>query len=150
MAFIFRFQQILQICLHEENEVKNRLAQKDGQMADIRAEIKKFRDEYAQALEQQIIDLQAGDMAKFQMYPSYLARLQRGWEFQEEELERLEKQRQKIVDELMVKRRNRMTYEKMREKDEAVYTKEMLRKEQKKLDEYGNRIKKTAGDYEDA
>lgn len=150
MAFVFRFQQILQICLHEENEVKNRLAQKDGQMAEVRIEIKKFRDEYAQALEQQVIDLQAGDMAKFQMYPAYLARLQRAWEFQEEELERLEKQRQKIVDELMVKRRNRMTYEKMREKDEAVYTREMLKKEQKRLDEYGNRSKKTAGDDEDA
>lgn len=103
MAFIFRFQQILQICLHEENEVKNRLAQKDGQMAEVRAEIKKLRDEYAQALEQQVIDLQAGNMTKFQMYPAYLARLQRAWEYQEEELERLEKQRQKIVEELMVK-----------------------------------------------
>jgi flagellar biosynthesis chaperone FliJ len=50
----------------------------------------------------------------------------------------------------MVKRRSRMTYEKMREKDEAAYTKEMLKKEQKKLDEYGNRIRKTAGDNDDA
>jgi len=150
MAFVFRFQQILQICLHEENEVKTRLAQKDGQIAATRAEIKKFKDEYAQALEQKVIDLQAGDMTKVQMYPAYLARLQRAWEYNEEELERLEKQRQKIVDELMIKRRSRMTYEKMREKDEAAYTKEMLKKEQKKLDEYGNRARKTAGDQDDA
>ncbi|OGK05597.1 MAG: flagellar export protein FliJ [Candidatus Riflebacteria bacterium GWC2_50_8] len=150
MAFVFRFQQILQICLHEENEVKTRLAQKDGQIAGIKAEIKKFKDEYAQALDNKILDLQAGNMTKVQMYPAYLARLQRAWEFNEEELERLEKQRQKIVDELMVKRRSRMTYEKMREKDEAAYTKEMLKKEQKKLDEYGNRIRKSAGDNDDA
>lgn len=150
MAFVFRFQQILQICLHEENEVKTRLAQKDGQIAGIKAEIKKFKDEYAQALDHKILDLQAGEMTKVQMYPAYLARLQRAWEFNEEELERLEKQRQKIVDELMIKRRNRMTYEKMREKDEAAYTKEMLKKEQKKLDEYGNRIRKSAGDHDDA
>lgn len=150
MAFVFRFQQILQICLHEENEVKTRLAQKDGQIAGIKAEIKKFKDEYDQALEQKILDLQAGAMTKVQMYPAYLLRLQRAWEFNEEELERLEKQRQKIVDELMIKRRSRMTYEKMREKDEAAYTKEMLKKEQKKLDEYGNRIRKTAGDNDDA
>lgn len=43
-----------------------------------------------------------------------------------------------------------MTYEKMSEKDKAAYTKEILKKEQKRLDEYGNRLKKTAGDYEDA
>ncbi|PKL49780.1 MAG: flagellar export protein FliJ [Candidatus Riflebacteria bacterium HGW-Riflebacteria-2] len=150
MAFVFRFQQILAICLHEENEVKIRLAQKDGQMAAIKAEVDKLKDEYAKALEHKANDLQAGEMMRVQMYPAYLTRLQRAWEFQEEELERLEKQRQKIFDELMIKRRSRMTYEKMREKDEAVYKKEMLKKEQKRLDEYGNRLKKTAGDDNDA
>ncbi len=149
MAFVFRFQQILQICIHEENEVKTRLAQKDGQIAAVKAEIKKFKDEYAQALEQKANDLQAGEMMRVQMYPAYLTRLQRAWEYQEEELERLEKQRQKIFDELMIKRRNRMTYEKMREKDEAAYKKEMLKKEQKRLDEYSNRIKR-AGEHDDA
>jgi len=150
MAFVFRFQKVLEICIHEENEVKTRLAQKDGQIAAVKAEIKKFKDEYAVALEHKAADLQAGEMMRVQMYPAYLTRLQRAWEFQEEELERLEKQRQKIFDELMIKRRNRMTYEKMREKDEAAYKKEMLKKEQKRLDEYGNRLKKTAGDYDDA
>ncbi len=150
MAFVFRFQQILELCLHEENEVKLRLAQKDGQIAALTAEIEKLKDEYARGLEQKAIDLQAGEMMRVQMYPAYLTRLQRAWEFQEEERERLEKQRQKIFDELMVKRRNRMTYEKMREKDAAVYKKEMLKKEQKRLDEFGNRIKKTAGECDDA
>ncbi|KAF1082232.1 MAG: hypothetical protein GQF41_1872 [Candidatus Rifleibacterium amylolyticum] len=150
MAFVFRFQQILEICIHEENEVKTRLAMKDGQINAVKAEISKFKDEYAQALEQKALDLQAGEMMRVQMYPAYLTRLQRAWEYQEEELERLEKQRQKIFDELMIKRRNRMTYEKMREKDEAAYKKEMLKKEQKRLDEYGNRLKRSAGDDDDA
>lgn len=150
MAFVFRFQQILEICLHEENEVETRMAQKDGQIAAVKAEINKFKDEYAQALEHKANDLQAGEMMRVQMYPAYLTRLQRAWEYQEEELERLEKQRQKIFDELMIKRRNRMTYEKMREKDEAAYKKEMLKKEQKRLDEYGNRLKNKAGEYDDA
>jgi len=150
MAFVFRFQQILEICIHEENEVKTRLAMKDGQINAVKAEISKFKDEYAQALEQKALDLQAGEMMRVQMYPAYLTRLQRAWEYQEEELERLEKQRQKIFDELMIKRRNRMTYEKMREKDEAAYKKEMLKKEQKRLDEYGNRLKKAAGEHDDA
>lgn len=142
MAFVFRFQQILQICIHEENEVKGRLAKKDGQIAETNAQIKKFRTDYSEALQQQAVDLQAGDIIKVQMYPAYLTLLQRSWEFQEEELERLEKQRQKIVDELLEKQRNRKTYEKMREADEAHYKKELLKKEQKKLDEYGNRQKK--------
>ena len=150
MAFVFRFQQILQICLHEENEVKARLAKKDGQIAETRAEIKKYKDEYNTGLEQKAVDLMAGDMMRVQMYPAYLARLQRSWEFHEEELERLEKQRQKIFDELLIKRRNRMTYEKMREKDETAYKKEMLKKDQKKLDEYGNRSRKTAGESDNA
>jgi flagellar FliJ protein len=150
MAFVFRFQQVLQICIHEENEVKARLAKKDGQIAEVNAEIKKLKNEYNVALEQKIIDLRDGNMMKVQMYPAYLARLQKSWEYYEEELERLEKQRQKIIEELMEKRKNRMTYEKMREKDEALYRKELLKKEQRKLDEFGNRQKRNNGGMEDA
>ncbi|HNX76470.1 MAG TPA: flagellar export protein FliJ [Candidatus Rifleibacterium sp.] len=150
MAFVFRLQQILQICLHEENEVKGRLAKKDGQIAEVRMLIKKYKDDYDEALEQQSIDLQAGDIVKVQMYPAYLKTLQRSWEFQEEELERLEKQRQKIVAELLEKQRSRKTYEKMRESDEANYKKEQLKKEQKRLDEYGNRQKKEPVEGENA
>ncbi len=150
MAFVFRFQQVLQIRLHEENEVKGRLAKKDGQIAEVNAQIKKFKDEYDSALEQKIVDLTAGNMQKIRMYPAYLARLQNSWEYYEEELERLEKQRQKILEELLEKRRDRMTFEKMREKDEALYKKEMLKKEQKKLDEFGNQQKKRLGGNEDA
>lgn len=150
MAFVFRFQQILQICIHEEDEVKSRLAQKDGQIAEVNARIQKYKNEYDQALEQKIVDLSAGDMQRVQMYPAYLARLQQSWEYEEEELERLEIQRQKILAELMEKRRNRMTYEKMRDKDAAAYKKEQLKKEQKRLDEFGNRQKLTSGGFEDA
>lgn len=112
--------------------------------------IKKYKDDYDEALEQQSIDLQAGDIVKVQMYPAYLKTLQRSWEFQEEELERLEKQRQKIVAELLEKQRSRKTYEKMRESDEANYKKEQLKKEQKRLDEYGNRQKKEPVEGENA
>jgi flagellar FliJ protein len=150
MAFKFRFQQILEICIHEENEVKNQLARKDGQIAEANAEIKKFKDEYGEALQNKILDLQAGNMMKIQMYPAYLARLQKSWEFHEEELERLHKQREKILQELIEKRKNRMTYEKMREKDEIVYKKEQLKREQKNLDEFGGRLKRNKGDNSDA
>ncbi len=103
MAFIFRFQQILEICFHEENEVKTRLAKKDGQIAETAAKIKQLKQDYATGLEQQSADLLAGDIIKVQMYPAYLKTLQQSWEFQEEELERLEKQRQKILEELLEK-----------------------------------------------
>lgn len=141
MAFKFRFQQILQICIHEENEVKNQLAKKDGQIAEANAQIKKFKNDYAQALHDKIGDLQQGNMVKLQMYPAYLARLKKSWEFQEEELERLHKQREKIMNELMEKRRNRKTYEKMREKDEIIWKKEQQKREQRNLDEFGSRLK---------
>ena len=142
MAFIFRFQQILEICFHEENEVKTRLAKKDGQIAETAAKIKQLKQDYATGLEQQSADLLAGDIIKVQLYPAYLKTLQQSWEFQEEELERLEKQRQKILEELLEKQRNRKTYEKMREKDEIQYKKDILKREQKRLDEFGNRPKK--------
>lgn len=150
MAFVFRFQQLLQICLHEENEVKGRLAKKDGQIAEVNLKIKQFKKDYDAGLEQQSLDLQAGDIIKVQMYPAYLKTLQRSWEFQEEELERLEKQRKKIVEELLEKQRSRKTYEKMRESDEISYKKAILKKEQKRLDEYGNRPKKGPGEVENA
>ncbi len=150
MAFVFRLQQLLQISIHEENEVKNRLAKKDGQIAEAHMLIKKYRLEYDEALEQQSRDLQAGEIAKVQMYPPYLKSLQRSWEYQEEELERLEKQRQKIVEELLEKQRSRKTFEKMRENDEAHYKKELLIKEQKRLDEFGNRQRKAPGETENA
>ena len=150
MPFKFRFQQILQICIHEENEVKNQLAKKDGQIAEANAEVKKFKDEYSEALQNKIQDLQRGEMLKLQMYPAYLARLQKSWEFYEEELERLMKQREKIMSELLEKRRNRKTYEKMKEKDELIWQKEQQKREQKNLDEFGNRQKKLHGEDSDA
>ncbi len=150
MAFKFRFQQLLQICIHEENEVKNQLARKDGQIAEANASIRKFKDDYATALQNKIIDLQNGDMLKLQLYPAYLARLQKSWEFHEEELERLIRQREKIMQELMQKRRNRKTYEKMRENDEANWRKEQQKREQRNLDEYGGRLKSGQGENSDA
>ena len=150
MKFKFRFQQILQICLHEENEVKNQLAKKDGQIAEANAEIKKLKDECSQALENKMQDLQRGDMLKLRLYPAYLARLQRSWEFHEEELERLMKQREKIMQELLEKRRNRKTYEKMKEKDELAWKKEQQKREQKNLDEFSNRRSAHLGENSDA
>ncbi|GAB4275838.1 MAG: hypothetical protein Kow0029_17250 [Candidatus Rifleibacteriota bacterium] len=146
MPFVFRFQQLLQICIHEENEVKNKLARKDGQIAETNASIKKLKDEYAQALENKIIDLNAGNLFKVHLYPAYLARLQKSWEYHEEELERLLKQREKILQELIEKRKNRKTYEKMRENDEKAWKKEQQKREQKLLDEFGSRMKNKAGE----
>lgn len=142
MGFKYRFKQLLQICIHEENEVKNRLAEKDGQIAEANLAIGKLKDEHQQGLEQKGDDLRAGNMVKVRMYDAYFLRLRRTWEFHEEELERLERQRERIVEELVEKRKNRNTYEKIRERDEKVWKKEQLKIEQKRLDEFGNRMKK--------
>lgn len=150
MAFKFRLQQILQICIHEENEVKNLLAKKDGQIAETNSQVKNLKDEHEHALKDKVQDLMDGNMMQIQMYPAYLARLKKNWEFHEEELERLNKQREKILAELMEKRRNRMTYEKMREKDEKVWKKEQQKREQRNLDEFGGRLKRKTGSENDA
>ena len=72
MAFVFRLNQLLQIAIHEENEVKDRLARKDGQIAELAAKIQKYKDDQQNALVQQQQDLLAGDLSKVQMYPAYL------------------------------------------------------------------------------
>lgn len=141
MAFVFRLNQLLQIAIHEENEVKDRLARKDGQIAELAAKIQKYKDDQDAALIQQHQDLLAGDISKVQMYPAYLNMLKKSEIFYTDEMELQQKQREKIMAELLEKQRNRKTYEKMREADEAKYKKEMLKKEQKQLDEFASRKK---------
>lgn len=141
MAFVFRLNQLLQIAIHEENEVKDRLARKDGQIAELAAKIQKYKDDQDAALIQQHQDLLAGDISKVQMYPAYLNMLKKSEIFYTDEMELQQKQREKIMAELLEKQRNRKTYEKLREADEAKYKKEMLKKEQKQLDEFASRKK---------
>ena len=141
MAFVFRLNQLLQIAIHEENEVKDRLARKDGQIAELAAKIQKYKDDQDAALIQQHQDLLAGDISKVQMYPAYLNMLKKSEIFYTDEMEIQQKQREKIMAELLEKQRNRKTYEKLREADEAKYKKEMLKKEQKQLDEFASRKK---------
>ncbi len=143
MAFVFRLNQLLQIALHEENEVKDRLARKDGQIAELAAKIKKYQDDQESALVQQQQDLLAGDISKVQMYPAYLNALKKSEIFYSDEMELQQKQRQKILEELQEKQRNRKTFEKLREADEAKYKKELLKKQQKALDEFGSRKRNT-------
>ena len=47
------------------------------------------------------------------------------------------------MQELVEKQRNRKTFEKLREADEAKYKKEMLKLQQKQLDEFGSRKKQS-------
>ncbi len=143
MAFVFRLNQLLQIALHEENEVKDRLARKDGQIAELEAKIKKYQDDQESALVQQQQDLMAGDLSKVQMYPAYLSALKKSEIFYTDELELQQKQRQKILEELQEKQRNRKTFEKLREADETKYKREMLKLQQKQLDEFGSRKRNT-------
>ena len=143
MAFVFRLNQLLQIALHEENEVKDRLARKDGQITELAAKIKKYQDDQESALAQQQQDLLAGDLSKVQMYPAYLNALKKSEIFYSDEMELQQKQRQKILEELQEKQRNRKTFEKLRDADEAKYKKEMLKKQQKALDEFGSRKRNT-------
>ena len=141
MAFVFRLNQLLQIAIHEENEVKDRLARKDGQIAQLAAKIQKYKDDQEAALIQQQQDLLAGDLSKVQMYPAYLNMLKKSEIFYTDEMELQQKQREKIMAELLEKQRNRKTFEKLREADEAKYKKQMLKLQQKQLDEFASRKK---------
>lgn len=150
MAFIFKLQQLLQVALHEENEVKNLLAKKEAQIAELEEKIQKYKDDQTQAFENQQQDLLAGDLAKVQMYPAYMKLLKKSEDFYANEKQLQEKQREKIMAELQEKHRNRRTFEKMREVEEAKYKKEMLKRQQIALDEFGSVKKISQKEPEDA
>lgn len=150
MAFVFKLHQLLNIALHEEEEAKNRLAQKDGQIAELTQKIQKFADDQEKALIEQRDALLSGDMASVQMYPPYLALLKKQQTFYEDEKARQLKQREKIMQELLQKQRKRKTFEKMQDADRAKYNKEQQKKQQKILDEFGSRKRNTLMEDNDA
>ncbi len=140
MPFSYRFQHLLRLAEHEEEEVRRRLAVKDGQIAAVEAEIRKIQLERQLGLEAKAVDLLAGAMEKVRLYPAYFLRLQNREDYQNEELERLRKQREKIAQEMAEKRQVRKTYEKIRERDENLYKKEEQRRDQKRMDEFASRL----------
>ena len=140
MKFVFRFDNLLNLAVHDEKEVKAKLAQKDFQIAQMSDRINEIAGKTEQAIEESRIDMQAGMMDKVRMYPIYLACLGKEKQFYEDEKARLEAQREKILLELNDKRRVRKTYEKIRERDEAAWKKGIQKAEQKALDEFGSRI----------
>lgn len=141
MAFVFRLNQLLQIAIHEENEVKDRLARKDGQIAELNEKINKFKDDQVNTLLEQEKEMNTGDFRNLQIYRNYIVTLKKQEIFYQDEMNLQLKQREKILKELQEKQRNRKTFEKLREADEAKYKKEMLRKQQNQLDEFGSRKK---------
>ncbi|MBF0500758.1 MAG: flagellar export protein FliJ [Candidatus Riflebacteria bacterium] len=139
MAFVYRFATLLRLALHEEGEVKNRLAVKDGQIAAEEAKIQKVVKEREEAFADQARDLMTGSMERIRMYPLYLQRLGKTQAFYEDELQRLRSQRQKILNDLAEKRRRRKIFEKLRERDEKRYQKKELKRDQKQMDEFAAR-----------
>ena len=136
MAFSFLFQNLLKLAQHEEDEVKTRLAIKDGQIAAIDAEVERLRQARDAGLDAKAQDLLAGRMERVRMYPAYFLRLKNREEFHLEERERLVSQRNKIIAELSEKRRARKVLEKVRERDEENFRKLEQKNDQKRMDEF--------------
>ena len=139
MGFKFRLQSLLRFAEREEDEVKKRLAIKDGQIAAEEATIRKLQGEIDTAIDGQAQALIAGNIQFVRLYPLYIKRLEKTREFHEDELQRLRQQREKIIAELAEKRRVRRIYEKLRERDEKRYKKNELRRDQKRMDDFAGR-----------
>jgi len=150
MAFKYRFLQLLNLAVHDEDQVKNKLAMKDRQIAEADGQIKKMDFEYQCAMDEKAQDLLSGNMEKVKMYSFYLVRLKKQREFLVDEKKHLLAQREKILVELTEKRRMRKTYEKIRERDERSYLKDEQKKEQKKLDDFASRPKSVTEETDDA
>ncbi len=139
MKFVFRFQQLLDIALFEENEVKNRLAAKNAQVAEIENKITELSDNYEKAIYERSQEINEGNFDNFHLYGPYLSVISRSKVYYENELRIQVQQRDKIMDEYLEKRRSRKTYETLKERDLASHKKEELKKEQKVLDEFGKK-----------
>ncbi len=140
MAFRFKFDQLLRLAVHNETEVKTRLAIKEGQIAEIDSMIANLESEYANGVEEKVQDLLAGRMERVRMYAVYFQRLLNTKEFHREERVRLVSQRDKILAELMEKRRVRKTYEKIREREEKKFVKKEQARDQKRMDDFATRL----------
>ncbi|MBF0545819.1 MAG: flagellar export protein FliJ [Candidatus Riflebacteria bacterium] len=153
MAFKFRFATVLRLALHEEEEVRKLLIAKDAQIAEMDRKIETVMQEQQSALVNKSKALMAGDMITVRMFPAYMFRLDRAKEFHEEEKGRLQKQREKILQELTEKRRVRKIYEKLRERDEKKYQKKQLKIDQKRMDDFAGRgrhlLKSSSEDNQD-
>jgi flagellar export protein FliJ len=139
MKFSFRFQQLLDIALFEENEVKNRLAAKNAQIAEIENKIAELTKNYDDAIYERAQEINSGNFENFHLYGPYLTVISKSKVYYQNELEVQERQRQKIMSEYIEKQRSRKTYETLKERDLVAHKKEMLRKEQKVLDEFGKK-----------
>ncbi|MBI3039869.1 hypothetical protein HYY75_12620, partial [bacterium] len=85
--FKFKLDSILSYAQHEEEEVKMRLAVKDGQIAEVESKIQGLISDYNSGLESKAEDLKAGRMKNVPMYSAYFIRLKRAEAFHREEKE---------------------------------------------------------------
>lgn len=150
MAFSYRFQHLLRLAEHEEEEVRRRLAIKEGQIAAIEVQVKQIQQERQEGLDAKAVDLLSGAMERVRLYPAYFLRLQNREDFHNEELGRLRTQRSKIAQELAEKRRARKTYEKIKERDEVIFKKAEQRRDQKNMDEFAARVNRPQREGEHA
>ena len=140
MAFHFRFEQLLFLAEHEETEEKNRLARKDAQIAETSTKIAEIEEKFDATLDAKAQDLLAGNLARLGVYEAFFSRLESERAYYEDEIERFLKQREKLLEILTEKRRTRLTYQKLRERDEFAYRKAEEKRDQKNMDEFAGRI----------
>ena len=138
-AYRFRFEQILRLRLHYENEVREQLARKDQQIAAEQQKLEAVRRELEQGLIDKADDLAAGRLDRVALYAAYFRRLHNAIVWHQDEIERFQKQRAKIVEDLMVKMRERKIMEKLKERKAAQHARHELKRDQKRLDEFANR-----------
>ncbi len=137
--FRFRFEQLLRLRKHAEDEVRDRLAAKDRQIAEEQAKLDQVRTDLEIGLAEKGADLAAGRLDRLNLYAAYFRRLQNAISWHTDEIGRHEKQREKIVAELAERMRERKIMEKLKERKHKVFTTEQLKLEQKRLDEFANR-----------
>lgn len=138
-TFRFRFDPLLRLRQHAEDEVRRRLQAKDAQIAAEEAKQREAERQLEQGLEDKAADLLAGRLDRVMMYAAYFRRLKNAIVWHQDEIGRLREQRHKIVLELAERVRERKIMEKLKEKKHQAFDRAQLALDQKRLDEFANR-----------
>ena len=136
MVFKFRFQQLLDISLFEEDEIKIDLRQ-NAQIAEITAKINKYEEDYERNIAERAEEMSKVILKSFKCMslPKMLFNLNY---FLKTSL-KFKSDKNKNNDGTIRKTENQKTYEILRERDFENFRKEMFKLEQKVLDEFGKK-----------
>ncbi|MGI6036925.1 MAG: flagellar export protein FliJ [Limnochordia bacterium] len=142
LGFTFTLQKVLDLKQKLEDELSLRLAEQERKLAQAQEQLRRLEAQQANQL-QELEALQrrsALAMDLIALYHQHLLYLRECQQTQATYIEALRRERDQRREELVQVSKERKALEKLKEKQFQAYQREMLRQEQKQLDEIGGHV----------